>query len=384
MEPSPLSQTMPTVLVVDDDHGPRESLRILLKNEYRVLCADSVDAATTLLTNEKPSAVILDIRMPGKNGIDGLKEMRVLDGDVAIILLTGYSTLETAQEAVRLGASDYLKKPFDAPEMLNVVRRSVLHTDVERRRRKAENELNLLNHKLQEKMIQNDPLVSLGSRAAELAHDIRNPLTLVLGYVELLSMQLREAGPLLGDKWPATRSYIEMIETSVSRCKELADTWTSEGRNTHISRGPVDVLKLVKELAAGMSSWALLQGAEIRVQTDAHDVQVHALRLSLMRAIQNLMVNAIEAVRGRQGGLVLINLRREQDHALIEVQDNGRGMSSEKLADIRSAAGNDPGGSVGLGLRIARQVVEDHGGTLTMASQPGAGTTVTLAIPLSC
>lgn len=377
-----MSQAMPTVLVVDDEYGPRESLRILLKNEYRVVCADSVDTATALMKKETPSAVILDIRMPGKNGIDGLKEMRGLDDDVAIILLTGYSTLETAQEAVRLGASDYLKKPFDASEMLNVVRRSVLHTDLERRRRKAEDELNLLNHELQEKIVQNDPLVSLGSRTAEIAHDIRNPLTLVLGYVELLSAQLREAGPLLGDKWPSTRSYLEMIETSVSRCKELADTWTSAGRNTQMARVPVDVLTLVKELSASMSSWALLQGAEIRIQSDAHVVRVDALRLPLMRAIQNLMVNAIEAVRGKPGGLVLINLRRERGYARIEVQDNGRGLSAERVAEILAAAGAAQAGSVGLGLRIARQVAEEHGGALTMASRPGAGTTVTLSLPL--
>ncbi|HOW98437.1 MAG TPA: response regulator [Kiritimatiellia bacterium] len=370
------------VLVVDDENGPRESLRILLKNEFRVLCADSVDTATTLLAQERPSAIILDIRMPGKNGIDGLREMRGLDQDVSIILLTGYSTLETAQEAVRLGANDYIKKPFDASEMLDVVRHGVLRTELERRRRKAEEQLNRLNRNLQERIIQSDPLVSMGSRAAELAHDIRNPLTLVLGYVELLSVQLREAGTILGDKWPATRSYLEMIETSVLRCKEMADTWTSEGRHSRMSRGPVDILALVMDLASTMTAWAQIHGAEIRVRSDAHDLRVNALRLQLLRAVQNLMVNAVDAVRGKKGGLVEVRVRREKDNAIIEVADNGPGITAKTQQNALAAPTSEPCGLPGMGLRIVRQIVEEHGGRLMLASQPGEGAIATLQLPL--
>jgi len=111
------------VLVIDDELGPRESLRFLLKNEYRVLCADSVDEGIRLLKAEEPDVVVMDIRMPKKSGIEGLKEIRAVDPYVSVIMLTGYARLETAQEALRQGATDYLKKPFDTHEMQRVVGR---------------------------------------------------------------------------------------------------------------------------------------------------------------------------------------------------------------------------------------------------------------------
>ena len=114
----PVSTHMPKVLVIDDELGPRESLRILLKMEYEVLVADSVLRGLDLLAKHHPDVVIMDIRMPGMTGIEGLREIRKLDADISVIMLTGFGALETAQEALRLGASDYLKKPFDTKEIM--------------------------------------------------------------------------------------------------------------------------------------------------------------------------------------------------------------------------------------------------------------------------
>ena len=102
--------TKPTVqkakiLVIDDEIGPRESLRILLKNEFDVHCADSVDLGMQLLREHEPDTFIMDIRMPGMSGIEGLRAIRAIDTNVSVIMLTGFGALETAQEAIRLGAS---------------------------------------------------------------------------------------------------------------------------------------------------------------------------------------------------------------------------------------------------------------------------------------
>ena len=83
-------EALPKVLVIDDERGPRESLRILLKPEYQVLCAESVDDGIALLKEHQPDTVVMDIRMPGKNGIEGLKAIREIDGVVSIIMFTGF------------------------------------------------------------------------------------------------------------------------------------------------------------------------------------------------------------------------------------------------------------------------------------------------------
>ena len=102
------------VLVIDDENGPRESLKMVLKYDYEVFLADRVAGGVELLREKEPDLVIMDIRMPEKSGIEGLQEIREINPFVSIVMLTGYGELETAQQAIRFGANDYLQKPFDA------------------------------------------------------------------------------------------------------------------------------------------------------------------------------------------------------------------------------------------------------------------------------
>src|SRR5258708_7669290 len=113
----------PKVLVVDDEFGPRESVSFLLQGEFEVHSADRVDRGLDILSKDTFAVVIMDIRMPQKNGIEGLHELRKIDADVAVIMLTGYGALTTAQEAISLGANEYMRKPFDVEAMLKAVRR---------------------------------------------------------------------------------------------------------------------------------------------------------------------------------------------------------------------------------------------------------------------
>ena len=131
-QPEP-SDERPTVLVIDDELGPRESLRFLLKDDCRVLCADTVAHGLQLVREQSLDIVIMDIRMPGRNGLDGLREIRELDSELAVIMLTGFAAVDTAQEAIRCQASDYMEKPFDASEMRCAVSRHVEQTRLRRK-----------------------------------------------------------------------------------------------------------------------------------------------------------------------------------------------------------------------------------------------------------
>src|SRR5437764_9904924 len=183
----------PKVLIIDDEMGPRESLRMLLKPNYQVHTADNVELGLQLLQENAPDAIVMDIRMPGTNGIDGLRKIREIDPYLSVIMLTGFGALETAQEALRLGANDYINKPFDAHEMRDVISRNVERTRVHRTGETAAAEIRELNNRLLKERAQKERLASLGQASAEFVHDLGNPLTIVWGYVQLLAKKLDQS-----------------------------------------------------------------------------------------------------------------------------------------------------------------------------------------------
>ncbi len=115
----------PSILIVDDEIGPRESLRMILKPNYNVYAVESGYAAIQMVQQVEMDVLTLDLKMPGISGIDTLKEIRTIDPEVMIIIITGYGTLKSAIEAIRYGVFDYIPKPFNVPEILSIIDKSI-------------------------------------------------------------------------------------------------------------------------------------------------------------------------------------------------------------------------------------------------------------------
>jgi len=113
------------VLVVDDELGPREALRMILKGLYDVAVAEDGDSALDMIAREKYDVVILDIKMPDRDGIEVLKVAKEMDRDLEVVMITAYATVNTAREAIRHGALDYLIKPFNKSDVEKVVERGI-------------------------------------------------------------------------------------------------------------------------------------------------------------------------------------------------------------------------------------------------------------------
>jgi len=362
---------MPVVLVIDDELGPRESLRFLLKNEYRVLCADSVARGLELLREHKPDAIILDIRMPGCSGLEGLREIRRLDADVAVIMLTGYAALDTAQDAVRHEANDYMEKPFDTGEMRRAVERHVART---RLRRQLAGELNSRNLQLAE----------LGQVSAEFVHDIRNAFTVVSGSAELLRNELTDRQRAISEPSLETVENLGRLDRTVRRCGELLDTWQRlirQNPSRHLAL--VDLDGLAREVA--LSCQPVAQAVHARVVCEQKEgvVSVVGDAVQLSRAITNIVQNAIQALPP-SGGLVRLVVERNGDRACLRVTDNGCGIPPENIGQVFNSdfTTKRARGGMGLGLFIVRKIVEGHGGEVTVASEVGRGTTLTMTLPL--
>lgn len=371
------------VLVIDDELGPRESLRILLKKEYDVLCAESVQRGIDYLKEQRPDVIIMDIRMPGMNGIDGLREIRSLDPSVAVIMLTGFGALETAQEALRLGASDYLKKPFDTKEILDVIRQNVRRTEVNRKRAHTERELQDLNTRLVEELARKDRLASMGQASAELVHDLRNPLTVVQGYIQILSEDLNKARETQAGQPESTGEYIDIIEKSIRRCRDLVDTWQDLGRKSQRAPAPVSPARLLAEIVEGQRALVATRGASVRMDIRDEDARVSGDAVQLSRALQNIVSNAIEAL-GATGGAVEVQGSRQGDAYVVTVKDDGVGIPEENFPHVFEPYYTTKSGKkgTGLGLFITRRIIEEHKGQIAMSSKPGRGTAVTISLPV--
>ncbi|MDP6777219.1 MAG: response regulator, partial [Candidatus Latescibacteria bacterium] len=114
--------TRHTVLVVDDERNIRRSLEIILEGEgYHVVCASSGEEALRLLDREEVHGVLLDIVMPGMNGIDALQKMREARPGLAVVMISGHGTVQDAVRATQLGAYDFLEKPLSREKVLLAV-----------------------------------------------------------------------------------------------------------------------------------------------------------------------------------------------------------------------------------------------------------------------
>jgi signal transduction histidine kinase len=371
------------VLVIDDELGPRESVRFLFKDQYQVFCEVSVEKGIERLQRESPDIVILDIRMPGKSGLEGLREIRNVDPDVSVVMLTGFGSIETAREAMRLGANDYVKKPFDTTEMRDVVLRHIGRTELMRIRSKATQDIASLNKQLLDQVGQKDRMAELGVASSGLLHDLRNPLTAIYGYVHLLSDDLAKTMESDPQHAGNIKECLTAIEKSVQRCQEMADMWRDLGQRDPSRMSVRAVKELVAEAVEGIAPAAATAGVRLLNAGGPDGSRIMADAPQMYRALQNVFQNAVRATADG-AGTVEVGWKETEKGVEIRVTDSGPGIPENLLTRVC-----EPGfttrresGGTGLGLFITRMVVENtHGGTFNIGNAPGGGTVATMNLP---
>lgn len=372
-------QLLGKILVIDDERGPRESLRMVLKYDYEIFLADRVDGGVELLREKKPDLVIMDIRMPEKSGIEGLQEIREIDANVSIVMLTGYGDLETAQQAIRFGANDYLQKPFDANEIQEVVKKYVGRSRLFSRKRQAQEELQKMTQSLSREVGKTNKLTSLGAASSELVHDLRNPLTIIRGYLDLLNYELKEKQESTSCEM---NEYLDQIERNVERCAELVESWRALGRFDFSQLQRLNVPKLLNDCFRDAAAHSDIS---FSLQVDGVEEQYEMLgeRLQVKRAFQNLIDNAVEAVARESSPSITVFFSMSNSDITVKIKDNGCGVDPQKLRWIFEPFDNTATieKGAGLGLFITKKVLEEHRGTLQFESRLGEGSIVTIHMP---
>lgn len=372
---------LPQVLVIDDEIGPRESLRMLLKPKYQVHTADCVEAGLKLLREKNPDAIVMDIRMPGMSGIEGLRQIREIDPHLSVIMLTGFGALDTAKEALRLGANDYISKPFDAREMQEVIGRNVERTRVQRTSEAAAGEIKELNNRLLKQLAQKERLASLGQASAEFVHDLGNPLTIVWGYVQLLARRLET--PQNDGENATSVKELNIIEQNVRLCRELLTMWQSYGSVEASPPKPISVSAILNEVLKSVTGMATQHGVVINAKNCDDACTLLGDSIQINRAIQNVVINAIQA-SSESKGTVTVECTKKDFYVDLVIGDTGGGIQPAQLSKIFDPyfTTKQANSGTGLGLYITKKVVEDHNGSIKVESTPNVGTTFSIRLPL--
>ncbi len=369
------------ILVIDDELGPRESIRLLFKPEYEVLCCESVDQGVAALLAFGPDVVIMDITMPGKNGIVGLREIRGLDTSVAVLMLTGFGTLETAQEAIQLGANAYLKKPFETRDMRTLVRSHVEQSRLRRRKSETFRQLEAINRQLTEELSARENMASLGQASSELVHDLRNALSVISGYVHIL---LQDLGQKEFDRTNTQEAldYLSIIARNAERCQDMSRVWkdlSQPGRPLQLE--VCSIPAVLSDIVGGYQAIQRSSGVTVSLAPGPEPCLVAANKTHLFRALQNLIHNAVQAVP-RQTGQVHVGWDVRDDGVEVRVCDNGPGLPPGREDVFKPFVTTKQGlGGMGIGLFITRKIVERHGGKVTLANLSGGGAQATVVLP---
>jgi signal transduction histidine kinase len=367
------------VLVIDDERGPRESLRMVLKYDYEIFLADRVAGGVELLREKQPDLIIMDIRMPEKSGIEGLQEIRDIDPYVSIVMLTGYGDLETAQQAIRFGANDYLQKPFDTDEIQAVVKKYVDQSRLNSRKKQAQEELQKMTKSLSREVGKTNKLTSLGAASTELVHDLRNPLTIIRGYLDLLNYELKEKQESTSAEMS---EYLDQIERNVVRCAELVESWRALGRFDFSQMQRLHLPKLINECFRDAAAHSDISFT-VQVEWAEDQYEMLGERLQIKRALQNLIDNAVQAVEQQSAPGITVLFSVNNADIDMKIKDNGCGVDIKTLRWIFEPFDNTATleKGTGLGLFITKKVLEEHRGTLHFESCEGEGSIVTVRVP---
>jgi signal transduction histidine kinase len=334
-------QTADEILVADDDADNRIGYFTMLTDAgYRVREAQDGLGCLQAVNLRPPSLILLDVSMPGLDGLETLRRLRAgPHRDVPVILVTGIR-MDPASlgSGLELGAEEYLYKPVRAGELLARIG-ALLKLAAARR------ELEALKR----------------DQTAMLVHDLKQPLAIIALRAEFIEDE--ELNGELKQSARAIRDKCRQMEALINGVLELSRV---EAGHLTLTRTPVAVDELVREVADEMRDLAERRGIDLSVEAPHLLPGSELDRAKIVQVLQNLIGNALKFTP--PGGRIELGVRRMGNEAVIAVEDSGPGFGEgeeRKLFDRwhQSSAGRAKGGS-GLGLAIARAIVEAHGGRI--------------------
>ncbi len=367
-----------SILIVDDDEAIRNLMSGIVKmlNGVPVLATTIAQAEQAVAAQAFACALIDKNLGQDKNGLDFLRWIRVHQPDCAPVMVTAFGNIESAIEALQLGAADYLLKPF----ALDVISHR-LGLLCERRRMVRERDL------LQTQLMQADRLSALGTLAAGVVHEINNPLTYLVSNLDYMREKLSAMRARAVGLDAELADFEEVVSESQEGAAQMAAVVNhiKTFAHHHEARRARTALRPLLEGALKMSTVIIRHRAQLKREFLAAP-DVDALDFQLAQVFINLLVNAAQSIAEGSASQNEVRVRlttSSEGQAVVEISDTGAGMSSEVLARLFEPffTTKPAGAGTGVGLSICRNIVEGHGGRIEVKSELGKGSLFRVILP---
>lgn len=367
------------VLVADDEPKIRQLLtQILQANDCTVRIAEDGLDALSQFQQQPADLVLTDIKMPRLSGLELVGELKRLDPMAQVVVITAYPSVEGAVEAMKLGASDFITKPFDLIQVQAVLFRCRQRLALARELRSTHEGLvkvEELNRRLTD-------LNDLKMRfLAAISHELNTPMALLSEWIRLFADG--SLGTVSTDQQQAIDVLLKAYERLHRILQQLVDLM--HGYDMLLHRQTLTAQELIRHAVAVITPKAAERQITIACQMPDSPVTFEGDRHRCEAALEYLIDNAVQFTE--EGGRVTIAVKGTADAVQVEVRDTGIGIPPEKQEKVFEPfyqgdqfMGRTQKGA-GIGLTLAKRYVELHGGTLQLASEVGRGTTVTVSLP---
>jgi two-component system sensor histidine kinase/response regulator len=407
MEATPAPKRRGKLLIVDDEDGPRQSLRVIFKDDFDLLMAEDGPTAIELAQKNEIDVAVLDIRMAGMSGIEVLERLKYVNPDIEVIMMTAFETTDTIRQALRLRACDYINKPFDLATIRAAVSQAMQRRTLESEIHSSAEKVQQLLTELQEQRVEEQIAKTRGDIYASIIHDINGPLTVISGFVQVLNQRLNRNSRMEVEDLEFIKDRLRIIARQVGNCVEISRRYLGFLSRQSEAAPRVSVNQLLKDLEQLVRVHPSLHDNEFNVGRLAEDIGVKVNGTDLIQILLNLSVNAFQCAkfshRVEVGGETLhapLDLTLFKDGAndrllnveglentvpLVKlwVRDTGPGIPPEVLPKIFQPyfTTKGPQQGTGLGLNIVQRLIKEGSGALHVHTRTGEGTTFTIYLP---
>jgi C4-dicarboxylate-specific signal transduction histidine kinase len=353
------------VLYVDDEADNLVVFEATFEDSFNIWTASSAQQALEMIEERPFPVVVADQRMPGMTGSELFEVMRRRHLHTRRVMLTGYADSQAMIDAINQGHVYYfLKKPWERHDVQSVLVRAI-----------ESYELEMSNLTLTDRLVSVDRCAALGQSAARIAHEMGNQLCM-LPLLELIEDQYADHEDLVQTASFARQTH-ERLAQLINEVKAFVRC-----EQDSITLAPLAMADVIHELRQFIRFDQSLPAAKIHVLVESEPM-IRGNKTKLQQVVINLLKNAAHAIGGCEDGCIELRLSADSQSAVLEVTDNGCGMTPEVEQRIWEPFFTTKGQEgTGLGLDISRSMITQHGGQIECRTAPGKGTTFTIRLPL--